>query len=336
MDLETFWFCLIVVVWAMYFLLEGFDFGVGMLLPVVPRTDEERERGLADDRTGVGRKRGLARRGRRCDLRGLPGLVRDDVLGLLPRAPAHPRAPHRACLLVRVALEKRDTRLAVDVDLGEHDRQRRCVAALGIGLSSLVYGTPIDSDGDFTGNLLDLFSPYSVLAGVAVVALFALHGATFLTLRTGVSCATVPRPSPAGSQSQPWCWARPTSPGPSRSRWTATTRMPSAAIPAHPHARAALAVVFLFAEQDGFAFVMTALGTISLVATLFVSLYPRVMVSSTDFENSLTVDNAASSHYALQVMSVVALIFVPLVLLYQGWTYYVFRHRIGGEREASV
>ena len=87
-------------------------------------------------------------------------------------------------------------------------------------------------------------------------------------------------------------------------------------------------------DDTGRAFAMTALGTISLVATLFVSLYPRVMVSSTDFENSLTVDGAASSHYALQVMSVVALIFVPLVLLYQGWTYYVFRHRVGGEREA--
>ena len=76
---------------------------------------------------------------------------------------------------------------------------------------------------------------------------------------------------------------------------------------------------------------MTALGTISLVATLFVSLYPRVMVSSTGFENSLTVDGAASSHYALQVMTVVALIFVPIVLLYQGWTYYVFRKRLGGD-----
>jgi cytochrome d ubiquinol oxidase subunit II len=91
----------------------------------------------------------------------------------------------------------------------------------------------------------------------------------------------------------------------------------------------ALAVAFLFVGRSGSAFAMTALGTVSLVATLFVSLYPRVMVSSTGFENSLTVDDASSSHYALQVMTVVALIFVPLVLLYQGWTYYVFRHRLG-------
>jgi cytochrome d ubiquinol oxidase subunit II len=94
----------------------------------------------------------------------------------------------------------------------------------------------------------------------------------------------------------------------------------------------ALAIVFLYTGSNGRAFAMTALAAISLVTTLFVSLYPRVMVSSTGFENSLTVDGAASSHYALQVMSVVAVIFVPLVLLYQGWTYYVFRARLGGEQ----
>ena len=93
----------------------------------------------------------------------------------------------------------------------------------------------------------------------------------------------------------------------------------------------ALAIVFLYTGRNGRAFAMTALGTISIVVTLFISLYPRVMVSSTGFENSLTVDDAASSHYALQVMSVVAVIFVPLVLLYQGWAYYVFRARLGGE-----
>ena len=80
---------------------------------------------------------------------------------------------------------------------------------------------------------------------------------------------------------------------------------------------------------------MTALGTIAAVATLFTSLYPRVMVSSPDFENSLTVDGAASSHYALSVMTVVAVIFVPIVLVYQGWTYYVFRRRLGLDETAA-
>ena len=93
----------------------------------------------------------------------------------------------------------------------------------------------------------------------------------------------------------------------------------------------ALAVVFVLRGRNGRAFTMTGLGIVAAVATLFTSLYPRVMVSSPDFGNSLTVEGAASSHYALAVMSVVAVIFVPVVLLYQGWTYHVFRHRVGGD-----
>jgi cytochrome d ubiquinol oxidase subunit II len=91
------------------------------------------------------------------------------------------------------------------------------------------------------------------------------------------------------------------------------------------------AVVLAFGGRGGWTFLATALGAVFLVVTLFTSLYPRVMVSSTDFGNSLTVDNASSSHYTLTVMTVVALILVPVVLAYQGWTYYVFRHRLTGE-----
>jgi cytochrome d ubiquinol oxidase subunit II len=80
---------------------------------------------------------------------------------------------------------------------------------------------------------------------------------------------------------------------------------------------------------------MTATGVVLAVATLFTSLYPRVMVSSTDFGNSLTVSNASSAHYTLQVMTVVALIVTPIVLLYQGWTYHVFRARVTGEEVRS-
>jgi cytochrome d ubiquinol oxidase subunit II len=86
--------------------------------------------------------------------------------------------------------------------------------------------------------------------------------------------------------------------------------------------------------RSGLAFALTALGTLSAVATLFTSLYPRVMVSDPSFGNSLTVSNASSAHYTLAVMSVVALIVAPLVLLYQGWTYHVFRHRLGDDEPA--
>jgi cytochrome bd ubiquinol oxidase subunit II len=92
----------------------------------------------------------------------------------------------------------------------------------------------------------------------------------------------------------------------------------------------ALAVVFTLQRRSTWAFTMTAVGTVMTVATLFISLYPRVMVSSGDFSNSLTVDGSASADYTLKVMTVVAVIFLPIVLIYQGWTYHVFRHRILG------
>ena len=93
----------------------------------------------------------------------------------------------------------------------------------------------------------------------------------------------------------------------------------------------ALAAILVYAGRSGLAFALSAVGTLSLVATLFTRLYPRVMVSSTDFANSLTVPGTASAHYTLAVMTVVALIVTPLILLYQGWTYYVFRARVTGE-----
>jgi cytochrome bd ubiquinol oxidase subunit II len=338
MDLETFWFCLIAVVWAAYFLLEGFDFGVGMLLPVVPRSDEERSTAL---RT-IG-----------------PVWDGNEVWLVIAGGATFAAFPtwyatmfsgfYLALLLILVFLivrvcsfewrSKSETPGWRSTWTWANTIGSFGASLLwGIGLSCLVYGTPIDSDGDFTGNVLDLFSPYSVFAGIAVVSLFAFHGATFLTLRTAGQLRDRAE-AVARRLAIPAALL-----GAAYLVWTVTVAMdrndkdlfPPAIPAAVGIAALALAVVFLFARNTGRAFAMTALGTISLVGTLFVSLYPRVMVSSTDFENSLTVDDAASSHYALQVMSVVALIFVPLVLVYQGWTYYVFRHRVGGEPEASV
>jgi len=333
MDLETFWFCLIVVVWAMYFLLEGFDFGVGMLLPFVPRSDEERSTTL---RT-IG-----------------PVWDANEVWLVVAGGATFAAFPawyatmfsgfYLALLLILVFLIVR----VVSFEWRSKSETPGWRSAWtwantigsfgasllwGIGLSCLLYGVPIDADGDFTGDFLDLFSPYSVFAGIAVVALFAFHGATFLTLRTAGELrdraeAVARRLAiPAAVLATVYL------------AWTVAVAMdrndkdlfPPALPAALGIAALALAIVFLYTGSNGRAFAMTALGTVSLVGTLFVSLYPRVMVSSTAFENSLTVDNAASSHYALQVMTVVAVIFVPLVILYQGWTYYVFRARVIGE-----
>ncbi len=338
MDLETFWFCLIAVVWAMYFLLEGFDFGVGMLLPFVPRDDEER--GTALRTIGPvwdGNEVWLVVAGG-ATFAAFPAWYATMFSGF-----------YLALLLILFFLiirvvsfewrSKSETPAWRSTWTWANTIGSFGASLLwGIGLSCLVYGVPIDSDGDFTGDLLDLFSAYSVFAGIAVVALFAFHGATFLTLRTagelrGRAEAVARRLAiPAAVLAAVYL------------AWTVAVAMdrndkdlfPPVLPAALGIAALALAIAFLYTGRNGRAFAMTALGTISLVATLFVSLYPRVMVSSTGFENSLTVDDAASSHYALQVMSVVAVIFVPLVLLYQGWTYYVFRARLGGEPIATT
>jgi len=338
MDLETFWFCLIAVLWAGYFVLEGFDFGVGMLLPFVPRSDGER--GTLLKTIGPvwdGNEVWLVVAGG-ATFAAFPAWYATMFSGF-----------YVALLLILVFLIVRVCSFEWRTK-SESPRWRNAWSwanticsfgaplVWGIALANLVGGTPIDSDGDFAGSLADLFSPYTVAAGVAVVLLFAFHGATFLTLRTtGELAARAERAArrlaiPAAVVAA------------LAIAWTVAVAMdrndkdlfPSALPAALGIAALALAVVFLFAGRNGRAFGMTALATISFVATLFVSLYPRVMVSSPDFENSLTVDGAASSPYALTVMTVVAVIFVPIVLIYQGWTYYVFRRRVGGEREELV
>ena len=337
MDLETFWFCLIAVLWAGYFLLEGFDFGVGMLLPFVPRDDPERETQLrAIGPVWDGNETWLVVAGG-ATFAAFPAWYATMFSGF-----------YLALLLVLFFLIIR----VVSFEWREKSETPRwrsfwtwcntvgsagAAFVWGIGLSCLVYGVPIDSDGNYDGSFWDLLNAYTVFAGIAVVVLFAFHGATFLTLRTvgelharaehAARRLALPAVALAGIFLA----------------WTVVVAIdrndkdlfPPVLPAAVGVVALVLALVFLFQGTSGRAFGATAVATVSVVATLFVSLYPRVMVSSTDFANSLTVDDAASSHYALQVMSVVALIFVPLVLLYQGWTYYVFRHRVGDEPVAG-
>ena len=202
----------------------------------------------------------------------------------------------------------------------------------GIALANLLYGVPLNSSGDFAGDFWDLFSVYTVLGGVAFVLLFVFHGATFLTLRT--TGDLLERAAAAARRFSILAVVV----GVVFMAWTvgaAVDRNDKNLFPpilpaAVGIAALALAVFFTLRRSSVWAFAMTAVGTVLMVATLFTSLYPRVMVSSSDFSNSLTVDNAASADYTLKVLTVVAVIFLPIVLIYQGWTYHVFRHRIGG------
>jgi cytochrome d ubiquinol oxidase subunit II len=332
MTLEILWFWLIAVLWAGYFVLEGFDFGVGMLLPVLPRN--ERERGTMFETIGPvwdGNEVWLVVAG------GATFAAFPDWYATMFSA------FYLALLLILVLLIVR----VVSFEWREKSDDPRWRAAWrwantigsvgaafvwGIALANLVHGLPLNSHGDFTGNVLDLFSPYTVLAGVAVVALFALHGATFLTLRTGGelgarAAATARRLCIPVAIVVTGFLAATVAVAVDRNNRDVLP----AVVPAALGGATLVAVVLLvLARRSGWAFIATALAAMLTVATIFTGLYPRVFVSDPNFTNSLTISNAAAAHYALSVITVVAAFLTPIVVAYQGWTYHVFRARLGG------
>jgi cytochrome d ubiquinol oxidase subunit II len=337
MGLSGLWFCLIAVLWSGYFLLEGFDFGVGMLLPFLPRDDKER--GQMFETIGPvwdGNEVWLVIAGG-ATFAAFPAWYGAMFSGL-----------YLALLLVLLFLIIR----VVSFEWRDKSKSPRWRAVWlwanavgsfgaaliwGIGLSNLLYGLPIDSAGDFTGTFWDLFSGYTVLGGLTIVVLFAFHGSTYLTIRTaGDLCVRAVVAARRFSVLALLAVAGFLS-------WTVAVAVDhndkSVFPPVLPAAlgigAVVLAVLFVARRRSGWAFAATAVATVAWVATMFTSLYPRVMVSSPNFGNSLTVDNASSAHYTLVLMTVIAAIFVPLVLLYQGWTYHVFRARVGG-REVQV
>src|SRR5512132_863399 len=333
MELQVLWFVLIVVLWSGYFLLEGFDFGVGMLLPFVPRN--ESERGAMFESIGPvwdGNEVWLVVAGA-ATFAAFPAwyatLFSGFYLVLLLLL---------FFLIIRVVSfewrSKSESPRWRAVWLWANALGSAGIALVwGIGLANLIHGVPIDSNGDYDGSLIELFTGYTVFAGIAFVLLFAFHGATYLTLRTTgdlyerVRTAARRLAVPAAAV------------GAAFLIWTVVVAVdrndkdvfPVVVPAAAAIAALALAAFLVYAGRSGLAFTMTALGTVAAVATLFTGLYPRVMVSSTDFSNSLDVPSAASQHYTLAVMTVVALIVLPIILVYQSWSYYVFRARITGE-----
>lgn len=337
MDLQILWFVLVGVLWSGYFLLEGFDFGVGMLLPFLPRT--ERERSAMFQSIG-------------------PVWDGNEVWLVVAAGATFAAFPTwyatmfsgfylallliLFCLIIRVlSFEWREK--AESASWRKAWTWANTFGSFGasfiwgVALSALLYGVPINSSGDFSGDFFDLFNGYTVLGGISVVLLFVYHGASYLTLRTtGDLCErtalTAQRVALAAALVAGGFLA-----------WTVAVAVDrndkGLAAPLVPALIGIGALVFSIVatvrRRSGWAFALTAVATVAWVATVFASLYPRVMVSSTDFANSLTVENASSSHYTLAVLSVVALICLPVVLVYQGWTYHVFRARVGGEELPS-
>jgi cytochrome bd ubiquinol oxidase subunit II len=337
MSLQIFWFCLIAVLWGGYFVLEGFDFGVGILLAFLPRDEDERSTMLETiGPVWDGNEVWLVVAGG-ATFAAFPAWYATMFSGF-----------YLALLLVLVLLIVR----VVSFEWREKSddprwrttwRWANTVGSIGapfiwgVALANLVHGVPLNSSGDYSGNFLNLFSVYTVLAGLAVVALFALHGATFLALRTGGNLG-----ARAAAASRRLAIPVAVVVG-AMLAWTVAVGVdrndksvfPSVLPAALGVAALVAAVVFVARQRSGAAFVATGLATVLWVATIFTTLYPRVLVSHPSFSNSLTMSGAAAGHYALSVITVVAAVLTPVVLLYQGWTYHVFRARLGGEPPVS-
>ncbi|MBF4161714.1 cytochrome d ubiquinol oxidase subunit II [Nocardioides acrostichi] len=324
MELTTVWFILITVLWIGYLALEGFDFGVGMLLPVLAKGETERR--VLYNTVG-------------------PVWDGNEVWVLVAGGATFAAFPnwyatmfsgfYLALLLILVALIVRNLAFEYRGKRTDPVWRARWDAALtvgsfvpallwGVALANVVRGVPIDADQEFTGSLLTLLNPFGLLGGLVTLTVFLTHGAIFISLktdgdirhrarafalRTGVVAAVLAVAF--------LLWAQ---------------AMTGSALSGVLFVLGALALVgglvAIWRGREGWAFTGTFASIACVVAGLFAALFPDVMPSSTSAAYSLTTTNAAATHYTLVVMTVVALVFTPIVLAYQAWSYWVFRRRL--------
>ncbi|GIF15651.1 cytochrome d ubiquinol oxidase subunit II [Actinoplanes teichomyceticus] len=324
MELTTVWFLLIGVLWAGYFLLEGFDFGVGILLPVVGR--DERSRRLAINTIGPvwdGNEVWLLVAG------GATFAAFPEWYATLFSGFFLPLLLILVALIVRgVAFEYRGKRD------GALWRKRWDIAIFvgslvpailwGVAFGNILRGVRLDARHEYVGGFFDLLNPYALLGGLTTLVLFTLHGAVFLALKTDGPM----RAQSGRLASQLSLAAVPVAAG--FLLWTGLAHTDGWGIALSAAAALALlaAIPLTRARREGWAFAATGATLLLAVAALFVTLFPDVMPSTIDPAYSLTVHNASSTPYTLKVMTWVAVFFTPIVLIYQGWTYWVFRKRL--------
>lgn len=329
MDLNTLWFLLIAVLFIGFFFLEGFDYGVGILLPFLGKEDNERRAIINSIGTHWDGNEVWMITAGGAMFAAFPNWYATLFSGF-----------YLALVVMLLALIARG--VAFEYRSKQDSPQWRnrwdwvifigsLVPALlwGVAISNIIRGVPIDQNMNFTGNFFTLLNPYSLVGGVAAVLLFTLHGSIFLSLK--LTDNLLERAQKAAMK-----------------LWLPTTALLFIYViygyydtdmflklginPGIVPILAGLAILsvgyLLKIKREGWAFVMTGITIAFSTITIFMGLFPRVMVSSTNPDWSLTIYNASSSPYTLKVMSFVALIFVPIVLVYQAWSYWVFRKRI--------
>jgi cytochrome d ubiquinol oxidase subunit II len=324
MELTTIWFALIAVLWIGYFVLEGFDFGVGILLPILGRNEPERRAML--------RTIGPVWDGNEVWVLVAGGATFAAfpewyatlfsgfylplfliLLGLITRGVAVEYRNKRGSVTWR-------TRWDVLIAVGSF------LPALlwGVAFANIVAGVPIDAQRNYTGNLFTLLNPFGLLGGLVTLSLFLTHGLVFLALKTeGELRERANRMvTPVGIATAVLAvaflvWAN-----------LAAGNLFSWIMAILAAAAFVGGLLANYVKREGWAFIGSAVTIGLAVVSLFLALFPNVMPSSTNPAYSLTTTNASSTDYTLTIMTVVAVIFTPIVLIYQGWTYYVFRKRV--------
>jgi cytochrome bd ubiquinol oxidase subunit II len=326
LHLHTLWFIVIAVFWVGFFVLEGFDFGVGMLHQLVGGTERERE--LVVSTIG-------------------PWWDGNEVWLVVAGAGTFAAFPqwyatmfsafYIPLVIVLVALMARGAAIEYATkreDAAWHRRWRWALTIasavipllLAVALADLLRGLPIGSSHEYTGSVWDLLTPYGVWTGLTLLGLCLLHGATFLRLRT-----TADLRERAGALGRPISWVA-VALVIGFVVWTRTLRGPDVPDPVEILAVMAViaAALLISGEHDGWAFASSGVAIAACVGSIFIDLYPDVMVSSTSAAYDLTVSNAASGGYALKVMTIVTVVLFPIVLVYQGWSFHVFHQRVRG------
>jgi cytochrome d ubiquinol oxidase subunit II len=329
MQLNEIWFLIVGFLFIGYFVLDGFDFGVGMALPFLGKDDTDR-RVLINSIGPV------------WDLNETWVIVAGaSLFAAFPEWYASlfsgfylPLLLILAALIIRgVAFEYRGKGHTIGADETKWKARFDWMIVIGSALPSLLWGVafanivegvPLNKDHVFTGNLFTLLNPYGLLGGLVTLTLFFTHGLVFITLKTDGDIKDRARELATRVGVITTVLAA------TFLVWTLIAHF--SVIGFILTALAALSLIAaLFAnhlKREGISFSLLVFTIITAVGSLFAALFPNVFPSSTDPSFSLTIDNASSSQYTLTVMTWVAVIMIPLVLLYQGWTYWVFRKRV--------
>ncbi|MCX4982158.1 cytochrome d ubiquinol oxidase subunit II [Streptomyces sp. NBC_00572] len=332
MELHDVWFVLIAVLWIGYFFLEGFDFGVGILTKLLAR-DRPEKRVLINTIGPVwdGNEVWLLSAG------GATFAAFPEWYATLFSGFYLPLLIILVCLIIRgVAFEYRAKR-------PEENWQRNWEQAIfwtslipaflwGVAFGNIVRGVKIDADMEFVGSFWDLLNPYALLGGLVTLTLFTFHGAVFASLKTVGDIRVRARALALKLGLVTAVLAL------VFLIWTQIHTGDSWSLGAMLVAVVTLvgAIGAIKVGREGWSFALSGITIAAAVAMLFLALFPDVMPSSLDPEWSLTVTNASSSPYTLKIMTWCAAIATPLVLLYQSWTYWVFRKRIGTQHIAEA